>query len=104
MQERAPIVFSFSCSYFYHLFIRDFPACPSSENQTDDTGIALSAAFYMVASQIEFEEEILGSIQCLASFALPVLAVAFQQPDYLRPDMFQIFLTLLFAENIEYII
>ena len=58
----------------------------------------------MVASQIEFEEEILGSIQCLASFALPVLAVAFQQPDYLRTDMFQIFLTFLFAENIEYII
>ena len=58
----------------------------------------------MVASQIEFEEEILGSIQCLASFALPVLAVAFQQPDYLRTDMFQIFLTFLFAEDVEYII
>ena len=75
-----------------------------SQNQADDAGIALSAAFYMVASQIEFEEEILGGIQYLASFALPVLAVAFQQPDYLRTDMFQIFLTFLFAENIEYII
>ena len=75
-----------------------------SQNQADDAGIALSAAFYMVASQIEFEEEILGSIQCLASFALPVLAVAFQQPDYLRTDIFQIFLTLLFAEDVEYII
>ena len=75
-----------------------------SQNQTDDAGIALSAAFSMVASQIEFEEELLASIQCLASFALPVLAVAFQQPDYLRTDIVQVFVTLLFAEDVEYII
>ena len=75
-----------------------------SQNQADDAGIALSAAFYMAASQIEFEEEILGGIQCRASLALPVLAVAFPQPDYLRTDIFQIFLTFRFAEEFEYII
>ena len=58
----------------------------------------------MVAPEVEFEDEILGGIQCLASLAEPVAAVALCQLDNLGTDMFQEFFSLLFAENIEYIV
>ena len=58
----------------------------------------------MVALEIEFEDEILSGIQCLASLAEPVAAVALCQLDNLGTDMFQESFSLLFAENIEYIV
>ena len=58
----------------------------------------------MVALEVEIEDEILGGIQNLASLAEPVVAVALCQLDYLGTDVFQESFSLLFAENIEYIV
>ena len=75
-----------------------------SQNQTDNARVALPAFCHMVAPEIEFEDEILGSIQCLASLAEPVVAVVSCPLDYLGTDMFQESFSLLFAEDIVYII
>lgn len=75
-----------------------------SQNQADDARVALSAFCHMVAPEIEFEDEILGGIQCLASLAEPVVAVVSCPLDNLGTDMLQESFSLLFAENIEYII
>lgn len=66
-------------------FLLFFP----SQYQADNARIALSAFRHMVALEIEFEDEILGGIQCLASLAEPVAAVALCQLDNLGTDMFQ---------------
>ena len=58
----------------------------------------------MVALEVEFEDEILSGIQCLAALAEPVAAVALCQLDNLGTDMTQESFSLLFAENIEYIV
>lgn len=58
----------------------------------------------MVALEVEIEDDILCGIQCLASLAEPVAAVALCQLDNLGTDMFQESFSLLFAENIEYIV
>ena len=58
----------------------------------------------MVALEIEFEDEILGGIQCLASLAEPVVAVALCQLDNLGTDVFQKSFSLLFAKNIKDIV
>ena len=58
----------------------------------------------MVAPEVEFEDDILCGIQCLASLAEPVAAVALCQLDNLGTDVFQESFSLLFAENIEYIV
>ena len=58
----------------------------------------------MVAPEIEFEDDILGGIQCLASLAEPVVTVVSCPLDNLWTDMFQESFSLLFAENIVYII
>ena len=58
----------------------------------------------MVAPEVEFEDEILSGIQCLAALAEPVAAVALCQLDNLGTDMSQESFSLLFAENIEYIV
>ena len=89
----ALLIFSLSILFF-------FP----SQNQSDDARIALPAFCYMVAPEIEFEDEILSGIQCLAALAEPVAAVALCQLDNLGTDMFQESFSLLFAENIEYIV
>ena len=72
------LIFSLSILFF-------FP----SQNQSDDSRIALPAFCHMVALEVEFEDEILGGIQCLASLAEPVAAVALCQLDNLGTDMFQ---------------
>lgn len=81
-------------------FLLFFP----SQYQADNARIALPAFCHMVAPEVEFEDEILGGIQCLASLAEPVAAVALCQLDNLGTDMFQESFSLLFAENIEYIV
>ena len=58
----------------------------------------------MVALEIEFEDEILGGIQCLASLAEPVVAVVSCPLDNLGTDVFQESFSLLFAKNIKNII
>ena len=58
----------------------------------------------MVALEIEFEDEILSGIQCLASLAEPVVAVVFCPLDNLGTDMFQESFSLLFAKNIKNIV
>ena len=75
-----------------------------SQNQADDARVALSAFRHMVAPEIEFEDEILGGIQCFASLAEPVVAVVSCPLDNLGTDMLQESFSLLFAEDIVYII
>ena len=58
----------------------------------------------MVAPEIEFEDDILGGIQSLASLAEPVVTVVSCPLDNLWTDMFQESFSLLFTENIVYII
>lgn len=58
----------------------------------------------MVALEVEIEDDILCGIQCLASLAEPVAAVALCQLDNLGTDVFQESFSLLFAKNIEYIV
>ena len=58
------------------------------KNQSDDTRIALSAFCHMVAPEVEFEDEILSGIQCLAALAEPVVAVALCTLDNLGTDVF----------------
>ena len=58
----------------------------------------------MVALEVEIEDDILCGIQCLASLAEPVAAVALCQLNNLGTDMFQESFSLLFAENIENIV
>ena len=89
----ALLIFSLSILFF-------FP----SQNQSDDARIALPAFCYMVAPEIEFEDEILSGIQCLAALAEPVAAVALCQLDNLGTDMFQKSFSLLFAKNIKDIV
>ena len=49
------------------IFLLFFP----SQYQADNARIALPAFCHMVAPEVEFEDEILGAIQCLASLAEP---------------------------------
>ena len=58
----------------------------------------------MVALEIEFEDEILSGIQCLASLAEPVVAVVSCLLDNLGTDVFQESFSLLFAKNIKNIV
>ena len=58
----------------------------------------------MVAPEIEFEDEILSGIQCLASLAEPVTAVVSCPLDNLGTDMLQESFSLLFAKNIKNIV
>ena len=89
----ALLIFSLGILFF-------FP----SQYQADNARIALPAFCHMVAPEVEFEDEILGGIQSLASLAEPVVAVALCQLDNLGTDMFQESFSLLFAKNIKDIV
>ena len=101
MQRLHQPLFFISC--LAHLFL-EYSFFFPSQYQADNARIALSAFRHMVALEIEFEDDILGGIQCFASLTEPVAAVALCQLDNLGTDMFQESFSLLFAENIEYIV
>ena len=61
--------------------------------QSYDSRVALSSFCYMVSTQVKVEDEILGCIECLASLADPILAVASCQLDDFWSDVFQEFLS-----------
>ncbi len=83
--QRLHQPFFISCiANFSVIFSRDYSCLFfPSQYQSDDTRIALPAFCHMVAPEVEFEDEILSGIQCLASLAEPVVAVALCQLDNL---------------------
>ena len=96
-----PLVVNSSCRKWQEsLFFLFFP----SQYQAYNARVALSAFCHMVSPEIEFEDDILCGIQCLASLAEPVVAIVSCPLDYLGTDMFQKSFSLLFAEDIVYII
>ena len=72
-----------------------------SQNQSDDSRVALPSLCHMVSPQIEVEEEVLGFVECLAPLVEPILSVAFRQLDNLRTDVLQIFFSFFLAEDVE---
>ena len=65
--------------------------------QSYDSRVTLSSFRHMIAPQVKIEDEVLSSIEHLASLAEPVVAVTLCQLDDFWSDVFQKFLSFFLA-------